>query len=206
MAILKSGILGGVSGRIGTVVGAGWKGIDVLRTYNGSPANPKTNAQVANRTRFSSITDIASNLLATVIKPCWDRFAVKMSGYNAFSSVNKDVFTMAGQFLKDNLLITKGKMLKVSGAVYSITGQNVTLDWSDSIEDRYQQPTDLVFYAVISNAGVVLASGGGSVPRSATNILNIQIPSGYTTANCSAYIGFMRVDGSVVSDSAICLV
>ena len=205
MAILKSGILGGISGRIGTVVGAGWKGIDVLRTYNGNPANPKTNAQVANRARFSSVTDIASSLLATVIKPCWDRFAVKMSGYNSFASVNKDVFTMEGEFLKDNLLITKGKMLKVSDPVYSITGQIVTLDWSDSIKDRYQQSTDLAYYAVISNAGVVLASGGGSVPRSATTILNIQIPPGFTTANCSAYLGFMRVDGSVVSDSAICL-
>ena len=205
MAILKSGILGGVSGRIGTVVGAGWKGIDVLRTYNGSPANPRTNAQVSNRDRFSSVTSMASNLLATVIKPCWDRFAVKMSGYNAFASVNKDVFTMEGDFLKDDLLITKGKMLKVSDPGYEITGRSVTLSWSDAIKDRYQQPTDLVFYAVISNEGEVLASGGGSVPRSATVIDNIQIPSGYTTANCSAYLGFMRVDGSIVSDSAICL-
>lgn len=113
---------------------------------------------------------------------------------------------MEGDFLKDDLLITKGKMLKVSDPGYSISGNIVTLSWSDSIKDRYQQATDLVFYAVISNAGVVLASGGGSVPRSATTIDNIQIPAGFTTANCSAYLGFMRVDGSIVSDSAICLV
>ena len=112
---------------------------------------------------------------------------------------------MEGKFLKNDLLITKGKMLKVSNPVYRISGQTLILSWSDAIEDRYQQSSDLVFYAVISNEGEVLASGGGSVIRDAALIDSIQIPAGFTTANCSAYIGFMRVDGSVVSDSAVCV-
>ena len=53
MGIIKRGILGGVSNKVGNVVGSSWKGIATLRSLPLSVANPNTLAQRNNRTSFS---------------------------------------------------------------------------------------------------------------------------------------------------------
>src|SRR5690606_508733 len=42
MGIIKQGILGGFSGKVGNVVGASWKGIDYIRSLPSSVSNPRT--------------------------------------------------------------------------------------------------------------------------------------------------------------------
>ena len=54
MARLDQGLLGGYSGKLGTTVGATWKGINVVRTYQPNVANPKTKAQSDQRQLFRS--------------------------------------------------------------------------------------------------------------------------------------------------------
>ena len=49
MAILKESVIGVLSGKIGQVVGATWKGISVLKVLPGSIANPQTDAQLDQR-------------------------------------------------------------------------------------------------------------------------------------------------------------
>ena len=88
MAIIKQGILGGFSGKIGNIVGSSWKGIAIMKTKPLSVANPKTAAQVAQRTAFSESVTIATQILADVIKPLWDRFSERKSGYNGFIQYN----------------------------------------------------------------------------------------------------------------------
>lgn len=89
MGIIKQGILGGFSNKVGAVVGAGWKGIATMRSLPQSVANPRTTAQVANRTTFAQLAVLGSSVLPTIIQPLWNRWAKKMSGYNEWLSVNK---------------------------------------------------------------------------------------------------------------------
>ena len=124
MGIIKRGILGGVSGKVANVIGGSWKGIEYLRSMPLSVANPRTTAQVANRDRFKSVTVLGSEMLTTVVKPLWDRFAVAMSGYNDFCRANKDVFS-GGTFQVSSLVISRADRLnrnrKLNGAhVYCI--------------------------------------------------------------------------------------
>ena len=46
MGKIKSGILGGFNGKVGSVIGASWKGISYMRGIAQSIKNPKTDAQV----------------------------------------------------------------------------------------------------------------------------------------------------------------
>ena len=46
MGIIKKGILGGFSGKVGNVVGASWKGIDYIRSLPSTVRNPRTPRQV----------------------------------------------------------------------------------------------------------------------------------------------------------------
>lgn len=49
------GILDGFKGKVGTVVGAFWKGKKVMRGYNEFAANPRTRSQRLNRARFGTL-------------------------------------------------------------------------------------------------------------------------------------------------------
>lgn len=89
MGIIKQGILGGFSNKVGSVVGSSWKGIAVMRSLPISVANPRTAAQVSQREEFAQTAKIASSMLAEVVQPCWNRNAKRMSGYNAFVKYNE---------------------------------------------------------------------------------------------------------------------
>ena len=52
MGKINQGILGGFSGKVGTVVGSFWKGRATMRAMPGHVANPRTEAQQAARARF----------------------------------------------------------------------------------------------------------------------------------------------------------
>ena len=110
MAVIKQGILGGFSGKIGGVVGTSWKGIAVIKAKPLSVAQPETTLKVNAWTRFTKVTAFSKEILSDVIKPLLDRAAVKQSGYNLFSQMNKACFTHEGLATPANLKISKGRV------------------------------------------------------------------------------------------------
>ena len=57
MGIIRQGVLGGISGKIGNIVGASWKGINYLRIKPASVANPRTPLQVNQRNKFQAVLE-----------------------------------------------------------------------------------------------------------------------------------------------------
>ena len=55
MGKISQGVLGGFSGKVGNVVGGSWKGIDYMRIKPASVTNPRTAAQVDQRSKFSIV-------------------------------------------------------------------------------------------------------------------------------------------------------
>lgn len=55
MAIYKQGVLGPFSGKVGTVVGSSWRGVPYIRSLATKVANPRTQGQVAERSRLAAI-------------------------------------------------------------------------------------------------------------------------------------------------------
>lgn len=108
MAIIKRGILGGFSNKIGNVVGTSWKGISVMRSLPQSVHNPKTEAQEEQRTNFAVASKLGSQLLDAVIKPFWDKRAIRMSGYNLWLQKNLDHWRKFGTSYNDFVIITEG--------------------------------------------------------------------------------------------------
>ena len=62
MGTIKSGILGGFNGKVGSVIGASWKGISYMRGIAQSIKNPKTEAQVMQRDYFAQLAQITAQL------------------------------------------------------------------------------------------------------------------------------------------------
>lgn len=207
MGKINQGILGGVSGKVGSVVGASWKGIPTVRVHQPIVSNPKTADQTIQRDGFKFITGVASSILSNVIKNFWDRFAVKMSGYNAFIQAQKAngggfVTTMAA------LIFSTGKMAATDITTATSDGGNVVLTWPTTLTDRYALATDIagiVLYDPILK--VAFGYSNNAKVRSQGTVTLLAADFGINTddigiTDLKALLFFRRADGSVVSNQS----
>jgi len=204
MAKIPQGILGGISGKIGGIVGSSWKGINVIKTKPLSVANPKTAGQVAQRTKFSNTVAFAGVILATVIKPLWDRFASKMSGYNAFVETNINLFAAASPSPAADLVISKGKMSKTTilTGESSEAGNTVTLTWPNDAGEGFKLAADEAYIVIVNETDEFVEAFETAVLRSALTAEvepSIAIDEGVTM---NVYLAFKRSDGTIVSNTS----
>ena len=151
MARLDQGLLGGYSGKLGTTVGATWKGINVVRTYQPNVANPNTKLQRDHRYKFREIAQLGSFFLASMVKPFWDKGAKKMSGYNAFVSMNARNMSDSLGFDPMKFIIGNGQLghVEVEMQLDKIAG-TIMMGWGTDTQTLYGQKTDK-FYAIAFN-------------------------------------------------------
>lgn len=199
MGIIKRGILGGFSNKVGNVVGSSWKGIATMRVLPLSVANPRTAAQVGVRTAFSKITALASAGLTGFVKPLNDRFAVRMSGYNRFIQMNTNAFDASGNFVPENLVISQGRLGETPITLVNVQpDMGVAIQWSGIPSGALQLSTDLAYAVLVSEDGELLAVSSAEETR-ASEILTI--PYLGDIESPTVYLAFLRADGTEVSTS-----
>jgi len=203
MARLIQGILGGISGKIGNVVGSSWKGIAIIKSKPLSVANPRTSGQIAQREKMSAVVAFAKVILASVIKPLWDRFAQQQSGYNAFVSENIDLFTEVLPNPLGALVISKGKMTAVtpSGLSGNAATDIATVTYPTNLPDSLALGTDIAYVVIVTHGPDTITAGSNSATR-ATGTIDIQLPADTVDGvDAEVYLAFRRADGTVVSNT-----
>jgi hypothetical protein len=204
MGVIKQGILGGFSGKVAGVVGSSWKGIAVIKALPLSVANPKTAAQIAQRGRFSNVVSFGVLILATVLKPLWDRFAQQMSGFNDFIKTNIDLFDAETPDPVADLVISKGKMAAttITNSSFNDTPNEVEVTWANDSGEGLKLATDLATLVVVNaTSGEVKGFATANVrsDTAASGLLMELITPGDVI---HTYLAFKRADGTVVSNTA----
>jgi hypothetical protein len=203
MGTIKQGILGGVSGKVAGIVGTSWKGIAVIKAMPLSVANPQTAGQVEQRSNFGAVVIIASFLLASVIKPLWDRFASAMSGYNAFVSANVDKFTAGVLTSFSTFQISTGKMAATAGN--SVSGSNNSgmagVAWTSGAGQGYKLASDLGYIVIYNETQDVWSICATNPLRSAEAVQVTLNTASHTSDKLHLYIAFKRADGTIVSET-----
>lgn len=209
MGKIKQGILGGFSGKVANVVGSSWKGIAVMKSLPLSVANPKTAAQILQRERFKNLVILAASILTSVVKPLWDRFAQKMSGFNDFVKSNFENFVgETSEIYFPGIEISKGKML----AAASFTGvwtdaTTLKLTWTSNSADPYALATDIPYIVFIEETSDIAdAVPVGEATRATGTLTFVEPAFASSTLNTHAYIAFKRADGTIVSDTKYALI
>src|SRR5258705_13066987 len=87
MGTYVKGILGGFSGKVGTVVGSTWKGIPVMKSVSGPRKGNPTLLQLEQQGRFSLMIKFLQPL-AALFNQTYGNSAVGMSGFNKAFSYN----------------------------------------------------------------------------------------------------------------------
>lgn len=200
MGVIKRGLLGGFSGRVGNIVGSSWKGIAVMKSLPLSVANPRTAGQVGQRTAFSACVVVAGILLAEIIKPFWDRFAQKMSGYNDFMSKNVTNFSSSGVLDYPNFVISVGALLGLPDLVVTADNSDneITIAFSDNSGTGNALATDEVSIVVYNSTQDYWDQYPAEFSRDNGNAGIAE--SVMTTGDVlKVYVAVRRADGTLVS-------
>lgn len=204
MGIIKQGILGGFSGKVGPVIGSSWKGIDYMKGVPTSVANPRTAPQVAQRTKFTNVVDFSKVILASVIKPLRDRFAVQMSGFNSFVQDNISLFTLPMPAPAEDLIIASGKMEATEFTFEDgiIPASGAKIHWVDDSGSGYKLATDKAYMVAVNQNQEIVAFSAAAAVRSDL-VASVDFGAVNVAGDTlNVYLVFLREDGTVVSNTA----
>lgn len=207
MATLNLGILGGFSGTVGTVVGStNKKGDDIIRARSKKRRTSNTEGQVSQRTKFGLVTGFMQGVnpvLKTGLKQM--AAAENMSAHNyACRYALKNA--MAGTDVQPELdyskvIISDGKLSRISGAAAVKEGDNIKFSWSDNVESAVGKVTDKVNLLVYNVTNGEISYSMGEVLRSAKTA-NLPIPYSETGDQLLFYLFFQSAtDSTLVSTS-----
>jgi len=204
MGTIKQGILGGFSGKTGTVIGSSWKGIAVMRGIAPSIAQPNSPAQLAQRAKFSVVGKFLRPLIP-FLRIGFKSQAVKMSGFNAAMSYNLEN-ALTGTYPDYDVDYTKALVSEgtLPGAlnpeVTATVAGEIGYTWEDNSSDTNASPNDkalLVVYNPAKKRAVNVIDGNTRAGGSQS----ITLPSNFTGDEVQCFISFSNANQSVVSNS-----
>ena len=203
MGIINQGILGGFSGKVGTVIGGTWKGIDYMRGI--SPVtNPQTLPQLTQRLKFSIIMSFLQPLTG-FLKIGFKNFAVKMTGINAAMGFNlrNAISGVYPNFTIDypSALISRGNLApSLNQAVASTVAGTVNFTWENNSGEIGASASDKTLLVVYNPAKHQVVATNQLTERSAA-AQAVTVPDSFTGDNVHCYMAFIQAEGSEVSNS-----
>ena len=156
MGTIKKGILGGFSGTVGTVVGANWRGMDVIRSRPKSSGKKPTPQQLMQRKKFALAIKF-QNALRSMQSRLYGEDAGVQSRVNlAAGYLMREVITFVNDeavLQMNKVIITKGTMTGFQNLTATASGTaNLSFVWEDNSSQILAKATD-IFSAVVYEAG-----------------------------------------------------
>lgn len=204
MGKIKRGILGGVSGKVGNVVGASWKGVDYLRGLPASYNDVKSEPQIAQRFRFSTVLKFLQPV-TEFLRVGYKGFATKMTPFNAAFSFNyhNALIGTTPNFDIDyaKAAVSRGNLQgAINPGMTSSTPCTIVLTWEAGSVQGQASLNDtalVVLYNASQKESVYLLNAGIRGDETVT----IEVPANYSGDEVHGYLSFAAY-GSVVGSQA----
>ena len=202
MGHIRKGILGGFSGKVGTVVGASWKQTMYMRSLPKNINDPKTLAQRRQRVKFALVIALLRPLTA-VLRVGWKRYATHQTAFNAataYTFANAITGTFPNlQIDYKKVMISRGNLTPIQPPTLKGSGGKITIAWKDNSGIGNAKPTDKLLLALINPVKNEVITRYDETERSEESFA-IDLPH-WTGNRVHIYIGFASDDGKEVSDS-----
>ena len=161
MAILKNGILGPVSGKVGGKVFSSWNGVEVVKDLPQKTTQEPTQLQLDQRDKFALLTAFFA-FIKEVIGIGFKSLSKKMTTINAAVKFNKDVVTGdSGNFSINysQVSVSMGDVLEPEGAALKHGSKcELIITWCDQVYDNDGDDRGVVlFYNETINKCYVVA-------------------------------------------------
>lgn len=203
MARYQRGILGSFQGQVGTVVGATWKGMEIMRIKRRKSTTKPTQKQLEQQARFSLLIKFVSPL-AKLFDISFVIPGVQMTGVNsAFKYNYKSALTgsyPSFAFDYSKILVSKGDLLPANSPAASAAGGGlVKFNWGDNSGVAQANANDkciMVVHCPEQNRSVYIT--GGAIRSTQSDTINVGIFAGRTV---ETWLGFISDDGMAVASS-----
>lgn len=194
MGIIRNGILGGFRKKTGSVVGAFWRDLNVIRALPRPSSKPPTQAQIEQRIKFGLVTSFLS-AMSDLIDSCYQTSSGSTSPMNEAVSyhLKEAIIGVAPDFELDysKLKFSRGKLSVPS--VFSASpeaGAKVKFSWSeDGADHKYKEGTDMINVLVYEPIADRFVSLMDAAPRSALEF-SLQLPPDLTGAEVHCFFSF----------------
>lgn len=205
MATIYQGILGPFSGKVGTVVGAMWKGIATIRAYNPHVNNPNSPAQLEQRAKFALMGSFLRPFVS-LFKITYASQANKQTASNAALQYNlKNAISGAYPNYTVNytkVLLGEGPLpVALNAAADSSEANKIDFTWADNSYMQGADVTDKVVLSVYSPEFKKSVSiiAPDAVTR-ASGSYTMTLPAIFSGEEVQTYIGFVNSKVSVSSN------
>ena len=203
MGTIQKGILGGFSGKVGTVIGGTWKGIDYMRSKSSRTNFTASPKQLEQQLKFALIMRLVQPM-AGLLEISFRDFAVKMTGVNNAFSYNYQnaISGVYPSFTIDytHVLVSRGQLPNAVGpTVTSGAGSLLTFSWADNSGVNTAKADDqAILVAYCPSLRQVIYTTAGGMRSALTGTLNATAFSGLPV---ETFIGFISADGIEVASS-----
>lgn len=135
MGKIKTGILGGFQGKVGTVIGSTWRGESIMRALPKTAAKAPTESQRIQRLKFKAVSEFLNPLRSSLSTYFGNDTGVK-SKYNMATSyhiTNAIEITEQGtQILYPRVLVAKGTLFGFQNLTTTHSETVIKLNWEDN--------------------------------------------------------------------------
>lgn len=206
MGRIKQGILGGFSGRVGTVVGSNWKSVHYMRALAVNVKDSNTEKQQCQRNKFL----MALNFLKTItpfVRTGYQNYTQDQSAFNAaMSYVLKNAVKGCGANTSidyNKVLVARGSLTTAKDATVTVAGNKASYVWTDNSGAGDAKATDnALLLAYNKNKGEAVYTTSSATRAQAK--AELVLPTDWSDDALALYLSFCSTDSRDVANS-VCL-
>ena len=203
MGIYNKGVLGPFSGKIGTVVGSSWRGIDYMRSLPKKGNRTPTATQLLQRQRFLKVTEFLTPINA-VLKKFFGSNSGELSRTNqALSYHMREAVTYVDpdfEMVFNKVQIAKGDLTGVQNPTVTPATNALDFSWENNTGQGEAVANDqlvVVVYAPVGGLYFYTLLGGLRSAAAAT----INLPSYFSGLEVQSWITFASADAKKYATS-----
>lgn len=207
MGLIRQGILGGFRKKTGTVVGAFWRKLDVIRALPRSSGKAPTQAQLNQQMKFGLVTGFLSNMSSLLDE-----------GFKVANSISTPMNLAVSYHLKEAITgvepnfeidfakvkFSNGKLdLPMEILVNAIAGGSIELTWPHTEEDdKFIDGTDLLNVLVYNPVKQKFVKLKTAVTRSLMTFV-VALPSNFVGDEVHVYASFGSVRQKLLQSNSL---
>lgn len=196
MGIIKNGILGGFRNKVGSVVGAFWRDLNVIKALPKASGKPPTQAQVEQRTKFGLVTGFLSSMSDLIDGGYMKGSSTSPMNEAVAYHLKNAVTGVAPNFALDytKLKFSVGKLSIPSTYSVDVTAAGkVDFNWSaDGADHKYKDATDVINVLAYNPTKHQFVSLMAAATRSAQTFV-LQMPLDFVGDSVHCFFSFSSV-------------
>jgi len=204
MGTYNKGILGAFSGKVGTVVGANWRGKDVMRSLPKKTGRIATDKQEMQRLRFRTVANFLHDLRPVMGRYYGIAMGDKSKNNLATSYHMKEALVQIDdsvEILLNRVQITRGVLLGLqTPAVAAEAGGILKFSWTDNSGQGTAKATDRLLVAVYDPITDKFETMEKAGLRSALSA-SVTLPAPFVGSQVHCWASFVSEDDKLYSTS-----